>query len=79
MREEQKLIVITETEKQIVEDAEAKLLEAGCPNVARVLLSNYITQIQETKGIQMVTKRKLKDPNSPVAKRPASEIAGQDY
>ena len=38
MREEQELIVITDTEKQIVEDAEAKLLRASCPNVARVLI-----------------------------------------
>jgi hypothetical protein len=52
----------TDTEKEILADAEAKLLAAGCPSVGRLLVQRGVGILRATCGIDWRDERaKIKD------------------
>jgi hypothetical protein len=54
--------VITEEQKQIMADAEAKLVEAGCPSVGRLLVQRGVGLLRAHCGLDWEDeKAKIKD------------------
>jgi hypothetical protein len=44
-------LIVTDTEKQILADAEAKLREAGCPSVGRLLVQRGVALLRTHAGL----------------------------